>query len=82
MELCPDIGPEVVGIVERLMAKNPDDRHQTPKELLEELAPLLFEAMARQSKLKRVENDWDFWLKQLCMSISPKNRLTSSARST
>ena len=36
-ELDPDISPELSGIVERLMAKNPDERYASPLQLLGEL---------------------------------------------
>ncbi|MFN3150133.1 serine/threonine protein kinase [Bremerella sp.] len=34
-----DIPPEVIAIVEKLMAKSPDDRYQTPSEVVEQLKP-------------------------------------------
>ncbi|MEW4456373.1 serine/threonine-protein kinase [Bremerella sp. JC817] len=38
-ELRDDVPSEVIAIVEQLMAKNPDDRFQTPAELIEALKP-------------------------------------------
>ncbi|WDI40625.1 serine/threonine-protein kinase [Bremerella sp. P1] len=38
-ELRDDIPPEVIVIVEKLMAKSPDDRYQTPAEVVEQLKP-------------------------------------------
>jgi serine/threonine-protein kinase len=38
-ELCPDLAPEVLAIVKKLMAKKPDDRYQTPAELIAALKP-------------------------------------------
>lgn len=72
--LRPDVKPEVIDIVERLMAKNPSDRFQSPQELLENVGPLLIEAMADQSRLNRVETQWDFWLQQIALSNTPQNR--------
>jgi formylglycine-generating enzyme required for sulfatase activity/tRNA A-37 threonylcarbamoyl transferase component Bud32 len=37
-QLRPDVPPHVAAVVARLMAKNPEDRHQTPAELVLELA--------------------------------------------
>jgi serine/threonine protein kinase len=39
-DLRPDVPSEVLVIVERMMAKDPKDRFQTPKEAAEALAPL------------------------------------------
>jgi eukaryotic-like serine/threonine-protein kinase len=38
-EMRPEVPGEVIAIVNRLMAKNPDDRFQTPAELVEALTP-------------------------------------------
>ncbi|QDU76741.1 Serine/threonine-protein kinase PknB [Bremerella volcania] len=38
-EIRNDIPPEVIAIVEKLMAKSPDDRFQTPAEVVEQLKP-------------------------------------------
>lgn len=38
-EIRDDIPPKVTAIVERLMAKSPDDRYQTPSEVVEQLKP-------------------------------------------
>ncbi len=38
-ELRDDVPPEVTAIVEKLMAKSPDDRYQTPAEVVEQLRP-------------------------------------------
>jgi serine/threonine-protein kinase len=40
-DLCSDITPVVASIVRRLMAKSPDDRFQTPSELVEALDAIL-----------------------------------------
>lgn len=37
-ERRPDLPPELIGIIEKMMAKKPADRFQTPKELLRELS--------------------------------------------
>ncbi|MCI0356958.1 MAG: protein kinase, partial [Planctomycetaceae bacterium] len=39
-ELRPDAPPEVAAVLGRLLAKRPDDRFQTPTELVEALTPL------------------------------------------
>ncbi len=36
---CAEISPELEAIVRRMLAKNPDDRYSTPRELAEALAP-------------------------------------------
>lgn len=38
-ELRPDLPAEITAIVRKLMAKNPDERFQTPDELMDALAP-------------------------------------------
>jgi serine/threonine-protein kinase len=38
-ELRPNVPPTIAGIVRKLMAKKPDERFQTPDELMEALAP-------------------------------------------
>lgn len=38
-EIREDIPPQVIAIVEQLMAKSPDDRYQTPAEVVEALKP-------------------------------------------
>ncbi|MEW4561087.1 serine/threonine-protein kinase [Bremerella sp. JC770] len=38
-EMRNDIPPEVIAVVEKLMAKSPDDRFQTPAEVVEQLRP-------------------------------------------
>jgi eukaryotic-like serine/threonine-protein kinase len=38
-ELRPDVPAHIAKIVRKLMAKNPDDRYQTPDELMDALAP-------------------------------------------
>ncbi|MBA2115546.1 serine/threonine protein kinase [Bremerella alba] len=38
-EIRDDIPPEVIAIVEKMMAKSPDDRYQTPGEVVEHLKP-------------------------------------------
>ncbi len=35
----PDLPPELVAVVQKMMAKNPDQRYQVPKDVLEALAP-------------------------------------------
>jgi serine/threonine protein kinase len=39
--LVPDVAPGLQAVLERMMAKSPDDRYQTPAEAAEALAPLL-----------------------------------------
>jgi|GEM_PF-1745269 len=39
-ELRPDVPPEVAAVLDRLLAKRPGDRFQTPMELVEALTPL------------------------------------------
>lgn len=39
-ELRPDVPPPVAAVVRKLMAKDPADRHQSPSELLDDLARL------------------------------------------
>lgn len=39
VEIRDDIPPEVIAIVEKLMAKSPEDRFQTPAEVVEQLKP-------------------------------------------
>jgi hypothetical protein len=36
-KLCPELSPGLADVVRRLMAKNPDDRYQTPHDLIEAL---------------------------------------------
>jgi serine/threonine protein kinase len=36
-----DVPPELISVVSRMMAKNPDERYQTPNEVIEALAPWL-----------------------------------------
>jgi hypothetical protein len=38
-ELHPEVPPELWSVVERMLAKNPDQRYQKPKEIAETLAP-------------------------------------------
>jgi serine/threonine-protein kinase len=38
-DLRPDIPPAVVAIFQKMMAKKPDDRYQTPEEVVEALTP-------------------------------------------
>jgi serine/threonine protein kinase len=37
-ELCPDLPPDLCGMVHKMMAKNPDDRYSSAREILRELA--------------------------------------------
>lgn len=38
-DLCPGLSPGLIGVVRKLMAKNPADRYQTPQEVATALAP-------------------------------------------
>src|SRR5206468_5693707 len=38
-QLCPEVPPEVGAAIRRLMAKDAEDRYQTPADLAEELEP-------------------------------------------
>jgi serine/threonine protein kinase len=38
---CRDIPTELAGIVEKMLAKDPNDRYQTPSEVAEVLAPFI-----------------------------------------
>jgi WD40 repeat protein len=38
-ELRPDLPPRLVRVIQRMMAKNPEDRYQAPEEVWEALAP-------------------------------------------
>jgi serine/threonine protein kinase len=40
-EIRPEVPEEVAAIVEKLMAKNPEDRYQTPADLIEALRPFV-----------------------------------------
>src|SRR5437763_1648030 len=46
-ELRPDVPPEVCAILERMMAKDPARRYQTPAEVAAALAPFTHPAAAR-----------------------------------
>jgi serine/threonine protein kinase len=52
-ELRPDVPPGVVAVVERLMAKNPADRYQTPEDLIEALQPWAAGKPGQWSGLRR-----------------------------
>ncbi|HYF50559.1 MAG TPA: protein kinase [Planctomycetota bacterium] len=52
----PDVPPEVESICQKMMAKNPADRHQTPSDLLEALAQVpVNSSLAEISLAKRVQ---------------------------
>ena len=38
-EICPEVEPEIDALIHRLMQKNPDDRFQSPAELMSALEP-------------------------------------------
>lgn len=63
----PDVPPAVVAVIRKLMAKKPEDRFQTPGELIQVLEPLC-KAMPLQAPapaLERVEPDLEFAFQQL-----------------
>jgi serine/threonine-protein kinase len=37
-DLCPDLPPDLCGMVQRMMAKNPEDRYQSARDILRDLA--------------------------------------------
>jgi hypothetical protein len=56
--LRPDVPPEVLMVLDRLLAKHPENRYQTPAELVEALLPTI--TVARMSSLGGPEGNSAF----------------------
>jgi serine/threonine-protein kinase len=52
---CPELPPVVAMLIRRLMAKSPDERFQTPVELIEELTQFLRSVSQVRTELPRVD---------------------------
>lgn len=73
-KLRPELPQDVTNIVHRLMEKKPEDRYQSPKDLLESVGPPLIRLMNEHSKTNRVEYDWDFWLRQTFRALGNNSK--------
>jgi response regulator RpfG family c-di-GMP phosphodiesterase len=69
----PEISPELDAVIARMMAVNPEDRYQTPRDVMRALLPFLKQTPHDQSKKALIEPE-NFTLPAVCSGNGKKVR--------